>query len=295
VANDIKENAEREWKQKCEEYRRLQAQQDAIKDRLHSVRCYQDAACHMADGCVAYDLRRKNHDTQIGVFEYLVPRNMCAQDNLVFELQVPAIFAAWRDASIFMVVSVLNCRYVTKETPDEDYKYYLDDFKLLDRYYQYPSESSGPRTVLLSAKRPFSNSRYRKKNMTTVWTNQDIHLELAADFRYYDFERDQFVCRMETKDDSAASTLAKECKPRLPQLFDCLTPFLSMAGNTSGAPFPNEAMVQRRKCPESITVPQFLAMAGLRYPTVRYEVDFGWKVTELEIITLRRPPSPKRD
>jgi hypothetical protein len=28
---------------------------------------------------------------------------------------------------------------------------------------------------------------------------------------------------------------------------------------------------------------------------VRYEVDFGWKATELEIITLRRPPSPKRD
>ena len=25
---------------------------------------------------------------------------------------------------------------------------------------------------------------------------------------------------------------------------------------------------------------------------VRYEVDFGWKATELEIITLRRPPSP---
>ena len=28
---------------------------------------------------------------------------------------------------------------------------------------------------------------------------------------------------------------------------------------------------------------------------VRYEVDFGWKATELEIITLRRPSSPKRD
>lgn len=31
------------------------------------------------------------------------------------------------------------------------------------------------------------------------------------------------------------------------------------------------------------------------YIIVRYEVDFGWKATELEIITLRRPPSPKRD
>jgi hypothetical protein len=28
---------------------------------------------------------------------------------------------------------------------------------------------------------------------------------------------------------------------------------------------------------------------------VRYEVDFGWKATELGIITLRIPPSPKRD
>ena len=33
----------------------------------------------------------------------------------------------------------------------------------------------------------------------------------------------------------------------------------------------------------------------VRLRTVRYEVDFGWKATELEIITLRRPPSPKRD
>jgi hypothetical protein len=34
---------------------------------------------------------------------------------------------------------------------------------------------------------------------------------------------------------------------------------------------------------------------GAEDTTVRYEVDFGWKATELEIITLRRPPSPKRD
>ena len=56
--------------------------------------------------------------------------------------------------------------------------------------------------------------------------------------------------------------------------------------------------------PARLRVPQPGRLQHLRrlYPErtlcediVRYEVDFGWKATELEIITLRRPPSPKRD
>ena len=67
---------------------------------------------------------------------------------------------------------------------------------------------------------------------------------------------------------------------------------------------PRKARFWRCGCPTSIQLPSrrlapfhvlLLSLSKRSTPIVRYKVVFGWKATELEIITLRRPPSPKRD
>jgi hypothetical protein len=245
LAQQIRSDAAVKSGQRLSELSRLRVEQEV-----------QRHACEIFDACELCDLSRRCYSTCIDVFEYPLPCTQHAQDNVVFEVQIPPVYAHWRDASTYMTETALNCSYATIETPGEEYQYPLYDFVQLKGYFQLSLRASKQRTVLLSSKRPFSNTRFRSKNIDLVCDENDILLDLAADLRCFDCKRIQFVSRLNTNVDLASSTLAQESGLRFEKPFAELDPF------QTPDKAPNEAKVLRTICTESITISQYLVTSG---------------------------------
>lgn len=256
----IEEVATEERRQKCDELARKKAQYEELihrsDRRSHDQREEYDqfgtAYTVHAQWCEKCQLLSQAKNIDIEVYEWPLPAQELKARSVVFELDAPAAFCDWRDATIFLIQNVLGYEYKQRIRPDPPYP--LNQYEALRPYFT----TAIGRIGLLSDTKPHVKT-HRKKHSIPSTTPSDVCLNNGLQYRYFDggSTDGSFICRL-----VPTGRVLKACTYQLPGESSALQKFLfrSFQGEDST---PNEVISAQSECPVHFSLAEFRALASM--------------------------------
>lgn len=271
-------------KSKCEELARKKEKYRELMNKAQLLNCeYIEVTSRWGDvyqehsgSCLKHQYLHQAKQIKIDVYEWPLPSDTLKVKSVVFELDAPAVFCNWRDATMFLINDVLGSNYSMASSPRSTFS--LESYTALLPYFQGSSRRIG----LLSEDKSHVVTHRRKKSSISSTTESDVCLNNGLKFRYYDAVLGYFVSQVSHED-----VVPKLCTYTLPYASNALQKFLyrNFKGQDST---PNEVISTQSDCPDHMSFAEYRALASL---TVGYKIQWKNILTQLScpIIDLKKP------
>lgn len=250
LARDMKEQ---EWLKKCAEH------EDVVKKISEKTCLFTThesnpfAKGHAESPCEKCYLQRIARRMRIQVHEFPLPSDLAHAKAVVFELQCPPAFAAWRD-STWKVLSELAR---PPQMPGRIPALMIQEYSQYQRWIK-PSRST---LTLASKNKSFLDTHYASVGFP-VELNQ---VNLPNGLKLGLFDRAKQIW---TANQSQPPTFAPHCARDLPSAspFSSLT-FIPGFAPGAGGLTPNEIIASQTKCSPSISIHEYMTVQDLRSGT----------------------------
>ncbi|ROW01894.1 hypothetical protein VMCG_05551 [Cytospora schulzeri] len=202
--------------------------------------------------CHKCELKTRFESIQISVHEWPLPLEELKKKSVVFELDAPRSFCAWRDSTMFLLLDVFGAAYDGGSPPRS--RFPLAEYNAL-RHHFY---GSTPRRLgLLSEDKPHVDTHRKERFSIPATTDRDICLNNGLNFHYYDFTQGCFVAGI-----SHSDAVPKMCTYQLSEKACTLQPFLfrTFRGKDST---PNEVISSQSGCPEHLSLEEYRYLTGI--------------------------------
>ncbi|KAL4812455.1 hypothetical protein BDW67DRAFT_193625 [Aspergillus spinulosporus] len=260
---EIQDHAERErTKKKLElcrkqqRYRELYSladERECTFDEVIPDLCFVFTELRHSSTCQRCAYIEEANSIEIGIHEWPLPTNHLQVKSTVFELNVPQPFAAWRDATVFFLLTVLRLDYSSKNKPRA--RHQPRTYSGLSHFFTSTNDSQ--RISLLSEVKPHVKThRYMRKIIDV--TESDVCLENGLDLRYFDYETDCFVTQFMTTIKTASS-----CTYRLSSSSSNLQMFLFRPAHSRNGPSPNTVIASQDNCPHDMSLEEYKALCSM--------------------------------
>ncbi|KAF2019066.1 hypothetical protein BU24DRAFT_439393 [Aaosphaeria arxii CBS 175.79] len=208
--------------------------------------------------CEKCRCKAKADDITIEFFEAPLPSNETKAKCVIFEMQVPEAFQAWRSATVFLHRDVLGYNYKAGTNCKSPCTLHSDPS--LSRFVTFEVYSND-RIVLASATRPRSASQEGNKasgDSILSLSKEDICFESGLEYEYFD-SKDQVF----TVDYNSTDHLSDQCLYQLPHRSIQLQQFLARtSSNPDGVP-PNNVIATQSKTLEHILPDEYRAFGTI--------------------------------
>ena len=250
--NKAKSEKEVEWRGKSTEYETLlrQADQTAclyIEDEFEPLRRQHDDR-----RCRKHFLQRQANRIKIPLHESMLPSDDVHARAVVFELLLPEGFAAWRD-------STWQLRQLGQQhlCPDRAPQVSLRDYSPLRPYVRH----TGSSIALASRTKSFYSTHYAHVPLPTSLDR--ICVPHGLKYGLYDNINSIWTSRHSTK-----PSFSNLCAQSLPtrSVYAPLSKYLHPTFEDKGA-FANEIFAGQTRCPNTLTIAEFIAFQTLRLGT----------------------------
>ena len=236
--------AKKTREEKKEEFRRDCVRRQGLLDQSYRITC----ECYYRRGrrqvCRHHQLVNEAASISIRVHEWPLPRNDLHRWVVVFELDCPPAFCAWRDATYKLLAEV----FAVRSAAGSSRQAYGNIRK--DELSQYFSDR-GQRITLKSSTKSFLNSHYSYRNHPT--TIEEICVENGLKFHLHDGE--DWVA-----DQLGRSNVRSMCTPTLPSgIYQNLQ--WVVQGTTH---MPNEVIARQSECHAELLNHEYDAFGLLR-------------------------------
>jgi hypothetical protein len=204
---------------------------------------------HSWRDCPKCAIERRMARMRIRIHEAPLPEESTHAKCVVFELMLPAAFAAWREGT-WQLLQLGHSESFTTTPP----KILLRDYSSLNAY----ANTTTTTLTLGSWKKSFYDTHYAFVPFPA--TVDKVCLSHGLTYGLYDQN-----AQMWTSSQRGALSLAHICAPVLPRksTFAGLTRFLLPAFNGK-APSSNEVIASQTQCPKSLTVIEYLTFQDMR-------------------------------
>ncbi|TGO33323.1 hypothetical protein BHYA_0252g00040 [Botrytis hyacinthi] len=194
--------------------------------------------------CIA---KNAAEQVKINVFECPLPENGSKAKSIIFELDVPKVFSAWRDSTYSLLVDTLSSKPRVSQNIDYNFRN-----TALERYAQ---KSLG-RIRLGSRDKPFVISHYKSKFVSQA-TVENILKPTGLNYMVVDNDgSDQIAV---TGDFCANLGIRRLCTMRFAPAFIKLEAFLEDTKSTT-----NDTLANQADCPATLTLHEFYQFTSLR-------------------------------
>ncbi|KAJ4159587.1 uncharacterized protein LMH87_007528 [Akanthomyces muscarius] len=260
VKTTIEARAQRERQAKIAEFQQKSAQYRTLMQQSQQRQCEYYTGYNRRNGvtftnhdnnCQKCRLRKQAEAISITVHEWPLPDAPELAQNVVFELHVPHAFSIWRDATAFVVLTVLQFQQPdsTEAAPEEYlYRYMARDFT---------SSSSCGRFTLASIAKSNQRTHRKMQSLQTV-SEDDILLENGLRYKYYDQIASKWVVPF-----AETQILSTECTYQLSKPCSSLQQFIIRPHQNPNGMTANHAISQQSECPEYLSLEEFKALAVL--------------------------------
>lgn len=255
----IEATAAQERREKCQELDEKKSKYDDLMRQYEQSCCDYECVTHRLGGsylqhayyCKKCTSLQEAESITICVHEWPLPSQEMEAKSVVFELEAPQTFCAWRDATIFLLLDVFGAEYVTHCIPRAHYS--LDTYVALQGLFR---RDLPRRLGLLSENKPHVGTHRNVKSIRST-TESDVCLNNGLKFQYYDSTKGCFVDRL-----SLSDLVPKLCTYELPKKASALQPFLfrTFRGEDKTS---NDVISSQSECPENLSRGEYRGLAGI--------------------------------
>ncbi|KAJ6258064.1 hypothetical protein Dda_6977 [Drechslerella dactyloides] len=251
LESEITRRAEAAREQKRGELERLNEQYAKLMADARRLSCdyriNRKGFSYHASFCHKCSLESQAANMRIKLDEWPLPTDENEIKVVVFELQPPADFVAWRDATYYIMLNV--CTSVTDESPAEEFY----DFNNWDVLASARPHSSGRVTWASKTKPICGRSHYSEIRIPA--DESDVLVKHAGRYLPLDTENKEWI-----KSRHKTCSIVPLCESNLSN-----TPYeaLSYAVNHTSHTH-NKVIAEQHKCPASLTLHEYEAFASLR-------------------------------
>lgn len=256
----IEREADQERETKKREFTGKKTQYDDYMARSRRLDCEYYSGFNRRTGrpftthskhCDKCRLEKLAADITIALHEWPLPSSTCAAQNVVFELDVPKSFDEWRNATSFIVLTVLQSKNVyTAQTAPE---VHLD--RHLQRYYRVPSKL---KRFALASRTKSHQRTHRKLQQLATSSVEDVLVSNGLSCQYYDRVLSKWTAEVqETK------ALPKQCTYTLSKACTGVPEFMFRPHQQPNGQTPNHIISQQSQCPEHLSLEEFKAMTAI--------------------------------
>jgi hypothetical protein len=260
----IENDAATKRAQKCKELADLKVQYEGLMAQHNAAECEFVTIVYNAlhgytrsvhsKHCKKCSLKGRADGLDIQIYEWpLSPQKPVAKAT-VFELGIPKPYSAWRDASTFIITNVLGRGSKRLEKPQNSYTLsgHRDLSHMLDSGYYTR------RVVPLSSVKPHSATHRKKKKSVPNLQDNDVCLQNALQYRYYDTTQGAWTAVQEP-----SGNLPQECTYRMPDRSKVLERYLHKPPSAPDGIPPNEVVATLSDCPSHFSIEELKAFGGL--------------------------------
>lgn len=203
----------------------------------------------------------------IQVHEWPLPAKKLEAQSVVFELDPPLAFCAWRDCTAFLINSVLRCLPSEKGQPRA--KHTLANYHGLQKYKV--DKVSEQTVMLLSEDKPHESMHRRKRKGTIIsTTEEDVCVNNGLRWKYYSSDLQLLlVGRDEGRNESSINTfsatddISRLCTFELPDRAASVQEFLHRPANRPDGHEPNVVIASQHRCPPHFALDEFRSLCSL--------------------------------
>lgn len=257
----IVEDATGAKKAKVAELNRLQSQYRDLKGRYDNLSCEyvevwdrRSERYHLEHvNCSRCQLKKEMDNVKIKIYEWPLPLAPHSAFATVFELRPPHHFSAWREATAFVLLDILNCHYKPDTTTEvEDH---LEKYGALS-VYACP-QGTGSRITLASSTKPNART-HRKSRHVLGLTERDVCLNNGMTWAYYDSAKTEYTERVEFDEEEP-----RRCLYSLPTEIRWLEKYLFRPSYRPQGLDPNQAIANQHETPDSMSLREFNGLASV--------------------------------
>ncbi|KAJ4296532.1 hypothetical protein N0V90_006577 [Kalmusia sp. IMI 367209] len=203
------------------EYSKIMAQVDKLPCENHEEIYYPHGRRKRkrvisTEKCPRCTKRHQAENLGLEVHEWPLSEEDSTAKATVFEIKVPENYSHWRDATMFILKDVLS--FTQYRTYSATTIYTLHRY---DGLAPFRSDISTQRIRLSSATNPMSGTHYRIQRGVALIQNEDVCLNNALNFSYYD-SSDKYV----TSELQATDIVATRCTYQVPERSSKLQSYL---------------------------------------------------------------------
>jgi hypothetical protein len=227
----------------CETHEVVVNRYHGFTESRHKPNCSRCALKHKADGLT------------IQIYEWPLSSTSSTAKATVFELLIPEAFSDWRDATMFLMATVLGWRDRQPMQPQCEYtldKHHGLTHLLSSRYCER-------RIIPLSSIKPHTGTHRNEKKSILTLRDEDVCLPNALRYAYFDRTLGIYtgVC-------GSMEDLAQKCMHRMPNTRTrALERFMFRPPSTPDGPSPNEVIASLSDCPEHFSIDEYKAFGML--------------------------------
>ncbi|OAL50468.1 hypothetical protein IQ07DRAFT_566433 [Pyrenochaeta sp. DS3sAY3a] len=265
----IERDAVKEEAQKWAELRDVQHQYSDLMNRYRNTTCetstvtFQDSygetqtRSQHKNSCSRCKLQREASELSIDIFEWPLSSDASKAKATVFELEIPQAYSDWRDASYFLITTVLRHEETNAKEPIWEFTLNQDDRLrsfLSDKY-------SDRRIVPFSEIKPHKRTHRKTLKGVSGLTEKMVSLENALRYQYFDATQYRFV----GPELRCTKKVLEACMYTMPAHSKELNCYLREPNLSENGLHPNVAISKAPVCPEHMTIDEYTALCSLPY------------------------------
>ncbi|KAF2723719.1 hypothetical protein K431DRAFT_242657, partial [Polychaeton citri CBS 116435] len=215
--------------------------------------------------CTKCSWKSKAQSLRIGIHEWPLPNQPKKAKIVVFELDVPLTYRAWRDTLIFLRLDILGDQYSRQFKSENSYKLAYDP--QLASPFAFGNYSQ--RIGLTSESKSNLTAHYRDIPASTA-TESKVCLTNGLDYKYFDNLLDCFVTELKS-----TNSVTEACTYKLPANSQALQAFMFRPASLPNGEAPNMVIASQHKCAENMTLDEYKKLGT---------IPLGTKLTWLNIL-----------
>lgn len=262
----IERDAEIQQKSKYEELANLKLQYESLMRSYDSKVCetetyvynrrHRYTTTRHSSNCSRCNYKTRAERMSIDIYEWPVSSDIPTAKATVFELKVPQAFSEWRDASMFLVSTVLG--FATRDTFTPQTAYTLDKHHGLSNMLQH-QEYHARRIVPLSTVKPHMVTHRKTVEGIPNLENHNVCLPNALRYVYHDVWLNHH-----TGDRHSTEHVAKKCVYQMPDARSKnLESFLYRPPSCPDGRTPNEVIASLSDCPVHFSIDEYKSFGAL--------------------------------
>lgn len=258
----INDRATQQRQAKVDDLHRKHQEYSRLMDQYNSVSCeYRTVVVdqtnrfteqrHRRD-CKKCQYKSRASRITIAVHEWPVPNNDLKAKALLFETQVPAVFATWREGTIFLLNDVLR-GHSGGSRPRS-----LHGLRSDPHMRSYSTTSNGTYRCTLMSETKANVGTHRMLKQASMASERDVCLNNGLEYRYFDSNTNTFLEEV-TFSENTAYTYTYS----LPKCSATLQRYIFRPATAKDGPPPNKVISDQSSCPNHMSHEEFKELGSL--------------------------------
>ncbi|KAG8865789.1 hypothetical protein FRC20_009493 [Serendipita sp. 405] len=242
----IRESAAKKKEKKLEELEKANRRRELLMNQANQLQCTRTTGKKKNCKCPKCKLLKSARGIRIHPFEDLLPSSPNLARPIVFELECPAGFAIWRNAT-FDILSLAQ----PDDVPSFNAELYpLNEYDTVKDFFK--PEYRGNGVALASSTKSIRRSHYGKGHSVPA-TESDVIFQHAGRFKLFHTASRKWVAPIND------ATIQPKCALKLEGIYETLQPYLE--GTTHS---PNSVLASLIHSPLDLSHREFVALGHLR-------------------------------